>query len=123
MLKNGHGFELKEPKFPNGKPLYNLHRIAANKAAMVWIVEGEKCADALTRLGLVASTSGGANSAKAADWSTVKGRTVVIWRDNDEAGLQYANDVTEKIKAAGCAVQWVDIAPLGLASGQDVADW
>ena len=28
--QNGNGFELGEPKFPNGKPLYALHRIVSN---------------------------------------------------------------------------------------------
>ena len=38
---NGEGYELAEPKFTGGKPLYGLHHIASNPAATVWIVEGE----------------------------------------------------------------------------------
>src|SRR6516165_5350906 len=53
MRLNGHGFELGEPKFESGKPLYALHRIATNLDAVVWIVEGEQKADALNDLGLV----------------------------------------------------------------------
>ena len=40
MKLNGAGFELGEPKFENGKPLYVLHRIASNPDAAVWVVEG-----------------------------------------------------------------------------------
>ena len=75
MMLNGHGYELKEPAFPDGKkPLYNLHLLAADHAAPVWIVEGEKDADALTKIGALATTSGGATSAKDADWSVLAAR-------------------------------------------------
>ena len=62
------GYELKEPKFPNGKPLYALHLIAANPDKEIWVVEGEQKADELNKLGLIATTSGGATSASDADW-------------------------------------------------------
>ena len=60
MRLNGAGYELKEPEFPGGKPLYRLHEIAARPAEPVFVVEGEWCADALAALGLLATTSGGA---------------------------------------------------------------
>ena len=59
-----NGYELGEPQFTDGKPLYALQRIAANPDAMVWLLEGEQKSDELNRLGLVATTSGGATSAK-----------------------------------------------------------
>src|SRR5690348_14328589 len=47
-----------------GKLLYRLPAlVAADPAAPVFVVEGEKCADALASLGLVATTSGSATSA------------------------------------------------------------
>ena len=73
MMLNGQGYELREPEFAGKKPLYNLDRIAADAAAPVWIVEGEKAADALVKLGAVATTSGGASSAADADWSQLTG--------------------------------------------------
>ena len=51
MKLNGQIYELAEPKFSEGKPLYGLHRIASNPDAIVWIVEGEQKADALHKLG------------------------------------------------------------------------
>ena len=38
------------------------------------------------RLGLLATTSGAADSAAKADWRPLAGRDVIIWPDNDEAG-------------------------------------
>ena len=61
---SGNWTQFKEPTFTEGKPLYNLHLMANNPDKTIWLVEGEKCADALTKLGLIATTSGGATSAK-----------------------------------------------------------
>ena len=47
MRMNGVGFELGEPDFPDGKPLYRLHDIAARPEETVWLAEGESCADKL----------------------------------------------------------------------------
>jgi hypothetical protein len=76
MHDAGNGFELGEPPAPpEGKPLYRLPELAAaDPAAAVWIVEGETCADALAKLGMIATTSGAADSAGAADWSPLRGR-------------------------------------------------
>ena len=49
---NGSRWELKEPHFPKGKPLYRLNEIVSRPEETVWVVEGEKCADALAKLGL-----------------------------------------------------------------------
>ena len=52
-----------EPQWPGRKKmLYRLDAIASSNGP-VWIVEGEKCADVLTRLGLTATTSGSSSSA------------------------------------------------------------
>ena len=123
MRLNGSGFELGEPKYPNGKPLYALHCIASNLDAVLWIVEGEQKADALNKLGLVATTSGGATSAGATDWQPLRGRKAIIWPDNDEPGKGYAGEVASILLGMGCAVSCVDVARLGLAEGDDVMQW
>ena len=123
MYCNGNGFELGEPKFSNGKPLYALQVIANNPDAEVWIVEGEQKADALNNLGLVATTSGGATSAVATDWQPLKGRNAIIWPDNDDPGKGYAGEVARILLGIGCAVSCVDVARLGLAEGDDVMQW
>lgn len=123
MKLNGAGFELGEPKFENGKPLYALHRVASNPAAAVWIVEGEGKADVLNKLGLVATTSGGATSADSADWESLRNRTVIIWPDNDDPGKAYAGEVANILLGMGCAVSCVDVDKLGLGKGDDVMEW
>lgn len=114
-----------EPAFfkSGSKPLYHLDAIAADKEAPVWLVEGEKCADCLARIGCVSTTSGSASSSKTADWSPLKGRTVYIWPDNDEPGKKYAKDAAGRLQSLGCKVQIVDLLPLGLAEKQDCFDW
>lgn len=123
MRLNGQGYELAEPKFPNGKPLYALHRIASNPAAVVWIFEGEQKADALNKLGLVATTSGSATSANAADWQPLRGRTVRLWPDNDDPGKACAGEVASILLGMGCAVFCIDVDKLGLGIGEDVMQW
>ncbi|MBI5427671.1 MAG: DUF3987 domain-containing protein [Nitrospinae bacterium] len=120
---NGNGWELKEPVFQDGKPLYRLPDIARNPTATVWLVEGEKCADALAKLGLVAATSGASTSANAADWRPLAGRNAILWPDNDEPGKRYMAEVSAKLLPLGCRVQVVDIARLNLLEGGDCVDW
>ncbi len=116
-------FVVGEPAFPNGKPLYRLHEIAGNPDAPVIVAEGENCADALAKLGLVATTSGGASSAAAADWTPLAGREVMIWPDNDPPGQQYGSDVAERLASLGCTVSVIDAASLGLPPKGDAVDW
>lgn len=123
MKLNGESFELGEPRFEEGKPLYALHRIAVNTDAVVWIVEGEQKADALNKLGLVATTSGGATSAGAADWEPLRSRSVIIWPDNDDPGKGYAGEVTGILLGMGCTVSCIEVEKLGLGKGEDVMEW
>ncbi len=123
MKLNGHGYELGEPKFDGLKPLYALDIIAANPDALVWVVEGEQKADSLNRLGLVATTSGGATSAGSADWELLRGRQVRIWPDNDDAGKAYAGEVASALLAMTCSISCLDIEKLTLAPAEDVVDW
>lgn len=112
-----------EPSFTDGKPLYRLHEIAGGPDAPVVIVEGENCADALAKLGLLATTSGGAGSAAAADWAPLAGREITIWPDNDEPGRQYGADVAEHLRALGCTVRTIDVSALDLPPKGDSVDW
>ena len=123
MYRSGQGFEIGEPKYPEGKPLYGLHRIASNPDAVIWIAEGEQKADALNRLGLVATTTGSATSAGTADWRPLRGRACIIWPDNDEPGKAYAGEVASILIGLGCSVSCLDVDKLGLGDKQDVVDW
>jgi len=121
--KNGNGFEMGEPKFQNGKPLYALHRIANNPEAIVWITEGEQKVNALNKLGLVATTSGGATSADTTDWKPLRRKTIKIFPDYDDAGKSYAGTVANILLSMGCTVSCVDVDKLGLGIGDDVIQW
>lgn len=116
-------YELKEPVFNDGKPLYNLHLITKELDKTVFIVEGEKCADALTKLGLLATTSGGAQSAKNTNWQILANRKVVIWPDNDDAGLQYATDVFSILNSLNATIKHIDVSLLNLPAKGDCVDW
>jgi putative DNA primase/helicase len=119
----GNWTQLKEPPFTNGKPLYHLQAIAREPDKPVFVVEGEKCANTLNKLGLIATTSGGAGSAKDANWQPLAGREVRIWPDNDEAGRQYANDVKAKLTYLNCTIHTIDISALNLPAKGDCVDW
>lgn len=115
-------WKLKEPDFLNGKPLYQKG-LNIESSDRVWIVEGEVCVDKLAKLGLTSVTSGGATSADDANWDALRSREVIIWPDNDEAGLKYAEKVTAKLLELDCSIQWVDVEKLNLSDGGDCADW
>lgn len=73
------------------RPLYRLDRIAKTPTAPVLVVEGEKTADAATKLfpGYVVTTwMGGAVNVGKADWSPLITRStpIVLWADADKEG-------------------------------------
>lgn len=114
-----------EPPPPaEGKPLYRLPELlAAGPAALVWIVEGEKCADALASLGIVATTSGSMSSGSGADWIPLRGRQCLLWPDHDAPGSKYADEVAAILRGLDCTVEIVDVAALGLPDKGDVVNW
>jgi len=102
---------------PQPRPLYGLDRLAARADALVLVCEGEKDTDAAAMLlpDLVAITSpNGSRSAGAADWSALRGRSVVVWPDADVPGEQYASDVVREARKAGavraCALDLSSLA-------------
>jgi hypothetical protein len=123
MMRTSDGFALREPEFPGGKPLYRLHELAARPQDMVVIVEGELKADRVSALGLLATTSGGAGSADAADWSHLAGREVLIWPDKDGPGQDYANAVRTQLVKLDCHVRMIDVNLLELPDKGDAVDW
>ena len=120
----GNRYDLKEPECPlQGKVLYRLHESASRPTDPVWITEGENKADLLASLGLLATTSGAADFVEKADWTPLEGRTAVIWRDNDDAGIRCAKAATGKLQALDCVVRLIDVAALDLPPGGDAVDW
>jgi hypothetical protein len=116
-------WEAKEPKFPTGKPLYNLHEISNRPDETIWIVEGEKCAEALIERGILATTSGSASSADGADWSPIYGREIVCWPDNDESGFQYIQNIKNILIIKILKINFVDLNHIDLPEKGDCVDW
>ncbi len=123
MRLNGDVYALGEPEYPRGKPLYRLHELVMRPAEAVTVCEGEWCADALAKAGVLATTSGAADSAAQADWQALAGRSVTIWPDYDEAGQRYAEAVTDALRGLHCEVRVVDVAALELPHKGDAVDW
>ena len=105
---------------------YNLPNV--KKSEIIYWVEGEKDADNINKLGLVATTTvGGAsgfNKNKEKYISYFKNKTVYIIPDNDEAGRKYAENiykalikVTRKIKILDLKSEISD-----LGEKQDISD-
>jgi putative DNA primase/helicase len=111
--------------WPAPRPLYGLTGLAERPFAPVLVTEGEKACDAAARLlpGPVHVTNpNGAKSADKADWSPLRGRSVVIWPDADSPGLAFARAAAKAIAAAGATSVAIISPPTGVAVGWDAAD-
>ena len=89
------------------KVLYNLPavRAAVAEKKSIYVVEGEKDADVLISLGLVATTMpGGAGKWLDIHTMALAGGTIDIVADNDEVGHEHGVDVFRKLSEAGCDV-------------------
>lgn len=107
----------------NGKPKtgvipYRLPEIIARPNDDIWLVEGEKDADTLAGLGLLATTApGGATAFPRDDVGFLKwfdGRRVYAIPDNDEAGSKWRERVEHGI---------ADVKFLHLGGAKDVTDY
>lgn len=127
MQQNAAG-EWKAPAEP--RPLYNQPAIAL--ANTVVMVEGEKCVDRLSALGVEATTVlGGSNvELHRTDWSPIAGKRVILWADNDgegktEAtsfvGQRYMDRLEPHLRALGCQVVRA-VIPAGAPPKWDAAD-
>ena len=112
-------------KWSNGKrqgtrcPPYGLARLLEHADETVFIVEGEKDADRLNDVGLVAVAIEQGHEAEAAEH--LAGRVVFIIPDYDEVGSKRAQlvlEATRGVAASACIVELPDLSPKG-----DVSDW
>ncbi|MBB3176253.1 hypothetical protein FHW64_000636 [Variovorax sp. Sphag1AA] len=101
---------------------YRLPHLVAKPDAQVFVVEGEKDADALAAIGLVATcNAGGANKWRDELTPHFSGRHVVVLPDNDDAGREHARLVTGKLRGVAAEVRTLELP--GLPPKGDVSDW
>jgi putative DNA primase/helicase len=98
--------------------LYRLPEIMESGKRAVFWVEGEKDADALRRLGFVATTcSGGVKGFHHEMIECLRDRTVIILPDNDQAGVELAWVVKSNLARSIIVRVPVD------SHKSDVSDW
>ena len=111
---------------PKGnRPMLLSHPLAAKPDATVLIVEGEKTWDAARRLfpGLIACCwSGGCKAISKTDFAPLAGRKVVLWPDNDDAGRDAMERLTQVLYGVGAASVKVVANPNDEPQGWDIAD-
>lgn len=99
MRENDKGFQAWQWKGLEGqKPLYGLEKIGAHPDRDILIVEGEKTANAAQKLFpeyTVLTWSSGAGAVSRSDWSSLQGKNVVIWPDNDQNGIKAGEKITD----------------------------
>jgi len=111
----------RQKAMPSPRPLYRLAEVQSQWQQSVFVVEGEKAAEVLHKRGLVATTSaGGSSAASKSDWTPLAGQRIVILPDNDQAGRNYAEEVSRILSRLNAVVTLVELP--GLPAGGDVAD-
>jgi len=108
------------PKIPYRLP----QLLAASLTTIVYFCEGEKDADALAKLGFVATTASEGASAK---WDPAltpyfKDRNVVILPDADTPGRKHAQKVAKALNGVVAFLRVLDLYP-DRDDGSDVSDW
>lgn len=106
-----------------GRVLYRLPEL--HDQEVVYVVEGEKDADALAALGLATTCNvGGAGKWQdeyAWQLKELRVEQVVILPDNDAVGRKHAQQVAASCHAAGLHVRVLELP--GLREKEDVSDW
>jgi hypothetical protein len=105
------------------KPLYRLPELrAAPTDSQIWIAEGEKDADRLAKLGLVATTNiGGASSWSSEYLTELTGRHVILLEDNDLAGRKRCAKLAIELKSIVASLKVITFEDL--PEHGDVSDW
>jgi putative DNA primase/helicase len=103
--------------------LYRLPQLlAASAEETVFLVEGEKDADALAGLGVTATTNpGGAGKWRSAYHAPLRDRHVCVLPDNDPIGRDHAASVAHALVGVAARVRVLELP--GLPPKGDVSDW
>jgi putative DNA primase/helicase len=127
------GFSQRRPKADGGwtnqladvrRVLYQLQALAdaSRIEEPIFVVEGEKDADRLQALGVLATTSPmGAGHWRPEYSTSLRGRDVFILPDNDEPGERHANQVARSLVGVAKEIRVIRLS--NLPPKGDVSDW
>jgi len=104
--------------------IYNLPKVidAVNKGELVFVVEGEKDADNMAKVGLTATTNPfGAGKWHAEYSNYLKNADVVIIPDNDAVGRRHAEQVAQSLVGKAKSIKILELP--NLPPSGDVSDW
>lgn len=107
-------------------PLYHLPAVLeAPRAAIIAVLEGEKCVEIAIGLGLPHATTSahGSQAPQLTDWSPLAGRRVAILPDEGAAGVEYAIKVAALLAALSPPAEVAIVRLPGLADGEDIEQW
>jgi hypothetical protein len=107
-------------------PLYRLPDILAGPPeAIVTILEGEKCTDIATAIGLPDATTSahGAKAPQLTDWSPLAGRRIAIVRDEGDDGAGYASRIAAILAGLDPPAHVHIVSLPGLSNGEDIEQW
>ncbi len=102
-----------------GKSLYGAETLKDFDTVIV--VEGEKTADAARKIftkAAVVTWPGGCNGVNRGDWDLLKGKSVVLWPDNDEPGVNAMQKIAGLLTESTVSI--IDVS--SLEPKQDLAD-
>lgn len=110
------------------KVLYRLpDLLGANPDHPVFVVEGEKDAETLRALGMVATCTPNGSASLDPEWLVpLVGRRVVVAADNDGPGLMHAKRVVGTLVCGGVRavrVLWPGECGYDVGAGGDLSDW
>lgn len=110
---------------PKPRLLFNLNKLVQNTDKPVMVCEGEKAAEAASKLFpdyICITSPNGAGNPASSDWSYCLNRDVIIWPDNDSDGEEYAKKVSKLCLDVGVSsVRIVDV-PKNFPPKWDLAD-
>ena len=102
---------------------YNLPAILHHKDRVVFVVEGEKAADRLNEIDILATTNNGGSgqwSDSHSEW--LRDRQVVVIPDNDEVGVKHGAQVVNSLVGVAKNVKLLDLSDQ-LPHKGDIVDW
>ena len=112
-------WKLEEPEHgENGRPLYNLESLLKVPKAVVIIVEDEVTANCLSKLGMIAVTSGGTLSET--DWTPLRGRMAKVLYISRERVSAYLKTLPGILTELDCRFMVLDVYPEILADLADI---